>query len=238
MARYSFFIRYMNNKLLKHLYVQNIALKVLREIQSFITAGKTEKDIADECKKLLLQSGINQTWYHGIFALVQVGSNSTLSISGRNYIPSNLEVCDGDIVTIDLSPSLDGYWGDCARSYGVNNIHLEEGIFIEKELHRIFQSIISPQMTMHDAYVQMNAEIINMGYENLDFQQNLGHSIEKKLEDRLYIEQGNNETFENIIAFTFEPHIRKIGGKDGFKYENIYYFENNKALPLGDTNLL
>jgi hypothetical protein len=72
--------------------------------------------------------------------------------------------------------------------------------------------------------VQHIAKIESAGFLNLDFHGNLGHSIESNMEDRCFIEDGNTRRLGEIALFTFEPHIRFIEGKWGFKHENIYYF--------------
>ena len=54
---------------------------------------------------------------------------------------------------------------------------------------------------------------------------NLGHSIERKKEDRIYIEKGNKTKLGDAGYFTFEPHISVSGSVYGYKRENIYYFE-------------
>ena len=61
---------------------------------------------------------------------------------------------------------------------------------------------------------------------NLDFSGNLGHSIERRRDDRVYIERGNRIRLGDVAFFTFEPHIGCHGSKYGYKKENIYYFEN------------
>lgn len=62
------------------------------------------------------------------------------------------------------------------------------------------------------------------GYKNLDFMGNLGHSIERPLERRLWFDDENHAELGSVGMFTFEPHIRRVGGKWGVKHENIYYF--------------
>ena len=218
--------------------MQNIALKVLVEIDPFIVSGRSEAEIANQCIKLLEKNGIKDCWYHGVPAFVLAGERSILSMSGRDYKPSDSIIKTGDLVTIDLSPELNGYWGDCARSYSVENPEFEKGIKAEKSLHQAMQSVVTPQMTMHELYLVMNAEIKNLGYENLDFKGNLGHSIEKEIDSRRYIEFENYTALGEVMLFTFEPHIRKPGSIHGFKRENIYYFEGEKAVPLGSSELL
>ena len=61
---------------------------------------------------------------------------------------------------------------------------------------------------------------------------NLGHSIVKKKEDRIYIEKGNKTCLGAVSFFTFEPHISVPNSKYGYKRENIYYFENGELKEL------
>ncbi len=100
-----------------HLHVQNIALRVLRDIVPFIKAGNTESGVADVCTQLLQRYGAKDCWDHNVPALVLVGERTVLSASGRDYQPSDVAIRSDDLVTIDLSPMVNDCWGDCARSY-------------------------------------------------------------------------------------------------------------------------
>ena len=104
-------------------------------------------------------------------------------------------------MSIDLGPKVDEYRGDFARTYVIHDgkcmTNLEEiqksdidqeikdaMQFIE-HLHAHFQETIQPQMTFDKVYHMMNKYIQQHGYKNLDFHNNLGHSIEKSLENRI-----------------------------------------------------
>ena len=78
----------------------------------------------------------------------------------------------------------------------------------------------------------MNQVIREKGFVNLDFAGNLGHSIVRKKEDRIYIEKGNSSRLGDVAYFTFEPHISIPGSKYGYKKENIYYFKDGKIEEL------
>ena len=138
-------------------------------------------------------------------------------------------------------------WGDCARSYIVESgsvkppeksSTLDYGIHTERELHARMIEIATPETSMHELYSLINQSIETMGYKNLDFRGNLGHSIEKHLDDRRYIEANNQTMLGDCNMFTFEPHICRTNDTWGFKMENIYYFENDKAAPLGSPQSL
>lgn len=78
----------------------------------------------------------------------------------------------------------------------------------------------------------MNKQITEKGYVNLDFLGNLGHSIERRSGDRIYIEKGNKKKLSEVSYFTFELHISKGNSEYGYKWENIYYLEEGKLKEL------
>lgn len=225
----------MNDKLVEYQKIQAIAKVVLEEIEKFITENSTEKEIAEQCKKLLEKYGIQETWYYNCPALVLLGSRSCVSISGKDYFPSEEKVGTENLITIDLSPLKNRIWGDCSRTFifengkiqrkeNIKNAEFAEGLKIEENLHNHFKNYVKPGMTFEQIYFEMNNEIQKFGYENLDFLGNVGHTIETEKENRLYFEKDNKTKLNENMLFTFEPHIRKVGKKWGFKLENIYYF--------------
>ena len=55
------------------------------------------------------QKGINSYWYYNLGAMVFVGKRTTISISGKDYQPTDLKVKSEDLVTVDLAPEIDGF---------------------------------------------------------------------------------------------------------------------------------
>lgn len=223
--------------LIKNKEVQQIAKIVMDEISNNIKVGMKEYEVSELGESLLKKKGISQFWYYDIGAFVFVGERTTISISGREYKPTDLGIKENDIITIDLSPENDGIWGDYARTIimkngkvireGFNsNLEFGQGISIETRLHKYLTEVANETTTFEELYYNMNEKIVQLGYENLDFAKNLGHSIERCKDDRKYIEEGNNIRLKDVSCFTFEPHIKKQNGKYGYKMENIYFFED------------
>lgn len=135
---------------------------------------------------------------------------------------------------MDLSPVMDGHWGDCARSFYIENgrtveapvsLELAEGKAFLADLHHRMQAKVRPDWTFDTLFKWANAEISAAGFENLDFLGNVGHSIATSRADRQFIEANNSHLLSNVPFFTFEPHVRRVGGLWGFKHENIFYFD-------------
>ncbi len=224
----------------KNQIAQNIARETMSELHHFIKVGMSEKEIETKAFELMIAKGSTSFWYHGKGALVLLGKRSIESMPGVKYFASEEnKVAENDVVTIDLTPTFDGYWGDYARTIFVENGRVAEednpqsalfrkGLETEFYLHNKMKEMWTPQMSYEELYFKINEEITALGYENLDVHGNIGHSVNMDEKDRTYIERGSTATFEEIgTAFTLEPHIRLLGGSIAFKRENIYYFDEH-----------
>lgn len=229
----------------EHRRVQQIARDVLETIGRSIGPDDTERSIADRAVAELARRGIDETWYHQCPAFVLLGTRSCLSVSGRDYAPADDAVGDFSLVTVDLSPSLSGVWGDVARSFYVEDgkatttpvsAEFREGADVLAALHRAVVEFATPDRTLHELFEFGNGEIARRGFRNLDFLGNLGHSIESRPEDRVYLERDNHRRLGDLALFTFEPHIHKgpqpsvAAGAWGFKHEEIYHFNDSGRL--------
>lgn len=216
-----------------HQHVQQVAKNTMAYLEKTVVAGMTAQEVADLAEAFMKEAGIETFWYYGIGAFVHIGADTIVSESGRVYKPSQRQIQETDIVTVDLSPCIGNLWGDYARTIIVGNrTEFKEGLLTEKLLHGKLIEIARPEMTFHDLYEKMNGYIKYLGYENLDFGGNLGHSIEIQKDHRIYIERDNHARLSSKTFFTFEPHIRKINSLYGFKREDIYYFEGSRLRPL------
>ena len=103
---------------------------------------------------------------------------------------------------------------------------------MEDYLHQELYHFATPDKTFEELYYYINNIIEQKGYINLDFMGNLGHSIVKQKNARVYIEKGNQIALGDVSYFTFEPHISVSNSKYGYKRENIYYFDNGVITEL------
>lgn len=182
--------------------------------------------------------------YWNIGAFIFSGNETALSISGKRYNTSSRIIQNNDIITIDLSPQFQNIWGDYARTVIIENgkvvddiqdiqcVEWKKGLEMENLLHQELMSYVTINTTFDELYEHMNKFILKHGYINLDFLRNLGHSIEKNSEERIYIEKGNNKKLSDVSFFTFEPHISILNSFYGYKKENIYYFKDGRLYCL------
>ncbi len=218
--------------------VQKIAKETIEYIKTEIRPGMPLTEVRRLCEERMTLLGADSFWYWDVGAFVFAGDETTVSVSGREYTTSDRKIESDDIITIDLSPQIGDTWGDHARtiiiengrvvkSIGeIENTEWRDGLLMEKKLHDKMTEIVSPDMIFEDLYFRMNEYIKDEGYINLDFMGNLGHSIVRRKDDRIYIEKGNKSKLGDVSYFTFEPHISVSGSKYGYKREDIYYFDN------------
>lgn len=223
--------------------VQSIAKQTIEFIKGKIQAGMTLSEIRKLCEDKMLELGADSFWYWEVGAFVFAGDETTLSVSGREYTTSERMIAENDIITIDLSPQNGDTWGDYARTIivengkvveaaDVSNEEWKNGLLMEAYLHERMCKFVTPQTTFEELYDYINGVIVENGYRNLDFLGNLGHSIVRQKNDRVYIEKGNQMPLGEVAYFTFEPHISLPDSKYGYKMENIYYFENGVVKEL------
>ena len=224
--------------------VQKIAKDTIAYIRNEIKAGMSLMEVRRLCEEKMLAEGADSFWYWDIGAFVFSGDETTVSVSGREYTTSDRIIQPDDIITIDLSPQCGNIWGDYARTViiengkvvddigMIKNSEWRNGLLMEEKLHSELISFAAPETTFEELYLHINSFISEHGFVNLDFMGNLGHSIVKQKDDRIYIEKGNQAALSSVDLFTFEPHISIPDSKYGFKKENIYFFSDGKLTEL------
>ena len=224
--------------------MQDLNRLAIKYAADTIEIGMSLSDIKELLENYLLENGADSFWYWDVGAFIFAGEETALSVSGKDYKVADRVIQSNDIITIDLSPQRNGIWGDYARTLvfedGVlcdetSKIKKEEwrkGLQMEEYLHQTLIDVGTPDMTFEELYGYMNELIVNKGFLNLDFLGNLGHSIEKNKNDRIYTEKGNRKRLSDVTIFTFEPHISIPNSRYGYKKEDIYYFANGKLVRL------
>lgn len=224
--------------------IQSIAKETIEYAKKIIKPNLSLIKIRKMCENKMLELGADSFWYYNVGALIFAGDETTKSVSGKEYITSDYIIKNDDIITIDLSPQIKNIWGDYARTIiiengkvvdeinQIQNAEWKNGLLIEKELHSELLNFATSNTTFEELYYHMNDFIKKCGYINLDFNGNLGHSIVKNKNRRIYIEKGNKKKLSKVKYFTFEPHIALPNSNYGCKKENIYYFNNDKLIEL------
>jgi Xaa-Pro aminopeptidase len=223
----------------EHRKVQRAAMLVLDQLAGMITPQDTERTIAEKAYRMMRESGYPETWYYDCPALVLLGSRSCVSVSGKDYQPADEPVGYSNLVTVDLSPTHQNYWGDCARSYPIENgkvtgepqlLEFRNGLGFLDHIHAQMPAMARPHTTFGQLFDWANMRIRQSGFVNLDYRNNVGHSIATSRDGRQYIQADNDVRLDEVPFFSFEPFVRLKGGKWGFKREGIFYFDSEGML--------
>lgn len=135
-------------------------------------------------------------------------------------IPSDRQLLDGDIVNIDVTVILDGYFGDTSRMYEVGNISQEAKnlLDITKKSLEIGIAAVKPNVPFNYIGHEITQYLKNTNYSIVD--KFVGHGCGLKFHEEPKICHYVDEKFKNFGAkiepgmiFTIEPMIN-IGSPD------------------------
>ena len=101
--------------------LQRIAKETISYIKAIIKPNMKLLDVRRLCEEKMLSLGADSFWYWDVGAFIFSGDETTVSISGREYITSDRVIRNNDIITIDLSPQNNNIWGDYARTIIIEN---------------------------------------------------------------------------------------------------------------------
>ena len=95
----------------------SLTAKVLNALDDFIDVGTTTQEIDDFCSKMIIDGGgisacLN---YNGYPKNVCTSINDVIC----HGIPDNTKLQDGDIINVDVTSIVDGYFGDASKMYMV-----------------------------------------------------------------------------------------------------------------------
>lgn len=98
--------------------------ETIEYLEEFIKPGITTKKLDKLAEKYILDIGCIPALknYEGYPSTICASVNDTV-VHG---IPNDYSLKEGDIISIDLSVSYKGYYGDMAKTYAVGNISLEK----------------------------------------------------------------------------------------------------------------
>lgn len=107
--------------LMEYSDVQRIAKNTIEYIKGEIHPGMKLTEVRSLCEEKMYELGADSFWYYDVGAFVFVGDETTVSVSGREYVTSDKKIATDDIITIDLSPQVEDTWGDYTRTIIVEN---------------------------------------------------------------------------------------------------------------------
>ncbi len=196
---------------------------VLAEVAKLIRPGVTTKRL-DSVAEEFIRS------HHGIPGFLGYSGFPNTLCTSINFevvhgIPSNTELVDGDIISVDCGVVLNGYYGDCAYTFVVGEISEEVKKLLKVTKECLFigaaKAIVGNRIGDISFAVQQHAE--SNGYSVV--REMVGHGVGKKLHEKPevanYGKKGTGMKLPKNLTICIEPMINMgvksiIQGKDGW----------------------
>ncbi len=186
-----------------------IVAEVLTELKSEIRPGITTNQLDNFAESMAKEKGAKPAFkgYRGYPASLCTSINEEI-VHG---IPSDRNLQDGDIISLDFGVILDGYYGDAAVTYPVGNIKPQaEKIIkvVEESLYKGLEQVkegnrISDISAAIQEYVEANGFSIIRNF--------VGHGIGSSLHEEPQIPNfgtpGQGPKIKSGMAFAIEPMI-------------------------------
>jgi methionyl aminopeptidase len=188
----------------------NLAAKTLDHIAAFVVEGVSTLELSNLCDKFIATNGgiAACKGYRGFPEAVCISVNHVVC----HGIPSEKKILkNGDILNIDVTVILDGYYGDTSRMFYVGTPSIKAKRLCEVAYKSMMIGIEQAKPGNH---------IGDIGYAIQNFAENqgfsvvreyCGHGIGKVFHDELQIchfgKRGSGELIEEGMVFTVEPMI-------------------------------
>lgn len=212
---------------------QEIAENAFDQILKFIKVGVTEREIALELDRLMLEGG------------AEALSFETIALSGENTsmphgVPSDRKVRSGDFVLMDFGAVFNGYHSDMTRTVCVGQP--------TGEMEDVYNIVLNAQIAaLNAAHAGMTGQALDRisrsiiedaGYGD-NFGHSLGHGVGMEIHEKPNASPNYNQSLQKGAVVTVEPGIY-IPGKFGVRIEDFVILTENGCINLtkSDKNII
>ena len=195
-------------------------------ILNYIKPGMTEKQIAREIDDYYYKHAEGTSFD----TIVASGENS----SKPHAIPTDRQIQEKDIITIDMGCKVNGYCSDMTRTFFVGEV--------PKEIKPIYDLVLKNQLqTLNDMKENFNTKLLSKMVDN-DFRLNnydlihaLGHGVGLDIHEAPTISIRSENMLKENMVVTDEPGIY-VAGKYGVRIEDTVLVGKGGSEPLTKSN--
>ncbi|MDQ7008686.1 MAG: type I methionyl aminopeptidase [Candidatus Gracilibacteria bacterium] len=188
----------------------NLTARTLDMIGEFVKAGISTEELDNICNEFILKNGGISACigYHGFPKYTCISLNDTVC----HGIPSKGQVLkEGDILNIDVTSIVDGYFGDASRMFTVGEITLKSDKLIKAahDAWKIGIEQIKPGNHFGDIGYYIARHVEPLGYSIvMDY---TGHGVGINFHEAPHVfhkaKKGSGEEIKPGMIFTVEPMI-------------------------------
>ena len=192
--------------------------EVLTELAAHVAPGVTTADLDALAEKRIAQAGATPAFkgYHGYPATICASINEEV-IHG---IPSGRRVLnEGDIISIDVGASLDGYFGDSAITLPVGQVSEEAATLLRVTEESLYKAIerVRPGARISDIGHAVQQHVEAYGFSVV--REFVGHGIGQRMHEEPqvpnYGEPGRGPRLAEGMVLAIEPMVN--AGKPAVK---------------------
>jgi len=206
-----------------------LAAKTLKHLEPFIKAGITTRELDQIAELFVRDNGaIPATKGYKGYKFASCISPNDVVCHG---VPNDYTLKDGDIVNIDVTTILGGFFGDTCRMYTVGNIseYAQKLIDVAKECLKLGMAEVKPNAHLGNVGAAIANHAHLHGYSVVfEF---CGHGVGLKIHEEPDVphiaDKNTGPILKEGMVFTIEPMINagkarcKIDRKDGWTARTI-----------------
>lgn len=201
-----------------------LAAECLDYITPYVKVGVSTGELDDLCNEFIISHNAIPSClgYHGYPKTICTSINHVICHGIPSY---EHKLSDGDIVNIDVTVTLDGWFGDTSRMYIVGKPSVKAKRLCDVTYECMMRGIdvVKPGAHFGDIGAVIAEYAHKYGYSVVDMF--CGHGIGKVFHDAPNVmhiaKAGTGPIMEEGMFFTIEPMIN-IGGPDGLIQEKKY----------------
>lgn len=197
----------------KILAAQKVTEAAFKHILNYVTEGNTERKIAKELDKFLLENADGSAF-------------STIVVSGRNSSsphgkPSDKFLEDGDFVTMDFGASLDGYLSDMTRTVCIGQPSDEQLCLYKTVLfgQQMAIDFLKAGLKGYEADKLVREYFDSQNYKGA-FGHGLGHGVGLEIHEYPMLNPKSDVVLKEGMVVTVEPGLY-LSGKFGVRIEDM-----------------
>ncbi len=198
------------------------AMKILLYLRGFVRAGVRTMDLESVCEKKLKEAGNFKPAFKGYN-----GFPYCLCISVNDEVvhgmPSERQLKENDIVSIDFGVLYEGYYGDCAMTYAVGGISKAAQKLLDVTEEALYRGIAEAceGNRLHDIShaIQEHVEAFKFSVVREFVGHGIGRSLHEDPQIPNYGTKGTGIRLKPGMVLAIEPMVN-IGNSDIFIKDN------------------
>lgn len=206
-----------------------LAAQTLKAAEPYIKVGTSTTFLNKVCREFMRDHGAKPATlgYHGYPSETCISVNEVIC----HGIPGKYELRDGDIVNLDVTTILNGYFGDNSKTYLVGNVsdHARKLVEVAAECLRIGIRQCYSGNRLNNIGFEINRYAVANGYSTVyEF---CGHGVGLQFHEEPEVchvaDKDTGPVLQPGMTFTIEPMINagksrsKVDKKDGWTARTI-----------------